>query len=59
MDKNKKWVREQRVMRTIDNLKKNNMEAYFAEDKEVLLKKIRRVIKRRRQCGSWRFSYFI
>lgn len=45
MDKNKKWVREQRVMRTIDNLKKNNMEAYFAEDKEVLLKKLGELLK--------------
>jgi hypothetical protein len=44
MDKNTNWVMEQRVKRTIENLEKNNMEAFFVPDEEALLQKISELI---------------
>ncbi|QEK11419.1 lactate utilization protein [Crassaminicella thermophila] len=40
MDQNTTWVIEQRVKRTIENLEKNNMEAYYVKDENELHKKI-------------------
>lgn len=40
MDKNTEWVMEQKVKRTIENLEKNNMDAYFAQDEKALVEKI-------------------
>ena len=37
MDKNVKWVNEQKILRTIDALAKNNMNGYMAKDKNELL----------------------
>ncbi|WP_392486747.1 lactate utilization protein [Haloimpatiens sp. FM7315] len=40
MDENLLWYEKERILRTIKNLKKNNMEGYFVEDEKELLKKI-------------------
>ena len=40
MDKNSNWVMEQRVKRTMENLEKNNMDAYFVEDEKAALQKV-------------------
>ncbi|MDW8799540.1 lactate utilization protein [Clostridium sp. A1-XYC3] len=40
MDKNTEWVMEQKVKRTIENLEKNNMDAYFVQDEKALVEKI-------------------
>lgn len=45
MDKNEKWVVEQKIKRTIENLKKNNMEAYFVEDEKELISIFKSLIK--------------
>lgn len=45
MDKNSKFVMDQRIARTIGNLKKNNMEAYYASDEKELLKMISPMLK--------------
>lgn len=34
MDNNSLWVLEQKANRTIENLEKNNMEAYYVEDEK-------------------------
>jgi len=39
MDQNMDWLYEKRIMRTIENLEKNNMEGYFVEDEKELLEK--------------------
>lgn len=44
MDNNALWVVDQRVKRTIENLEKNNMEAYYVENKEALIEKIKEII---------------
>jgi L-lactate utilization protein LutB len=40
MDKNTDWVIEKKVKRTIENLERNNMEAFFVQDEDALLKKV-------------------
>lgn len=45
MDNNIKWVEEQRIKRTMENLQKNNMEAYFVEDNSALIEKISELVK--------------
>lgn len=45
MDKNVEWVIEKKVQRTIENLEKNNMQAYYVEDENSLLNKIDELIK--------------
>lgn len=40
MDNNVKWVMEQKIKRTMENLEKNNIEAYFVEDEKSLIEKI-------------------
>lgn len=40
MDKNVEWVIDKQIMRIIENLEKNNMEAYYVEDENYLIKKI-------------------
>lgn len=44
MDKNVLWNIEQRVKTTIDNLEKNNMEAYFVKNEEEVLSKVKEFI---------------
>jgi L-lactate utilization protein LutB len=40
MDNNTKWVMEQKIKRTMENLEKNNIESYFVEDEIALIEKI-------------------
>jgi hypothetical protein len=40
MDSNLKSVVEKRILRTIENLKKNNMQAFYVETKDLVAKKI-------------------
>lgn len=45
MDNNIKWVEEQRIKRTMENLQKNNMDAYFVEDNNALIEKISELVR--------------
>lgn len=45
MDNNAKWVEEQKIKRTMENLEKNNIEAYFVEDNNVLIEKVSEFVK--------------
>ena len=45
MDKNTTWLLEERIKRTISNLEKNNMEAYYVQDEQALLEKVAEFIK--------------
>ncbi len=40
MDNNIKWVNEEKILRTIDSLEKNNMNGYIVNNKEELINKI-------------------
>lgn len=44
MDKNIQWVVDQKVKRTMENLEKNNMSAYYATDEKSVLKKINELV---------------
>ncbi|AYE34284.1 lactate utilization protein [Clostridium septicum] len=45
MDNNVKWVNEQRILRTIEALKSNNMNGYLVSNKAELLAKIEELVK--------------
>jgi Uncharacterized conserved protein containing a ferredoxin-like domain len=45
MDNNIKWVEKQKIKRTMENLEKNNIEAYFVEDNNALIEKISEFVK--------------
>ena len=45
MDNNIKWVEEQKIKRTMENLEKNNIESYFVEDNSALIEKISEFLK--------------
>lgn len=45
MDMNVKFVLEKRVLRTIKNLEKNNMNGYFVQNEEEAVKKVEELIK--------------
>lgn len=45
MDNNIKWVDEQKIKRTMENLEKNNIESYFVEDNSALIEKISEFVK--------------
>ena len=45
MDNNIKWVEEQKIKRTMENLEKNNIESYFVEDNSALIEKISELVK--------------
>ena len=45
MDVNVKFVLEKRVLRTIENLEKNNMNGYFVQKEEEAVKKVEELIK--------------
>lgn len=47
MDKNVLWHIEQRVKKTMDNLEKNNMEAYFVKNEEEMLSKVKELVTER------------
>ena len=40
MDKNIEWIKSKKVTRTMENLEKHNMEAYYVQDENELIKKI-------------------
>lgn len=44
MDKNREIMLRKRIDKTIENLKKNNMEAFFAEDKQRACDKVRELL---------------
>ncbi|WP_242851348.1 LUD domain-containing protein [Clostridium sp. DMHC 10] len=44
MDKNMLWNMEQRVKITMENLEKNNMEAYFVKDEEEMMDKVKEIV---------------
>lgn len=45
MDNNTKAVIDKRINKTIENLKKNNMQAFYAENKAEALKKVAELLK--------------
>ncbi|WP_053954956.1 lactate utilization protein [Inediibacterium massiliense] len=45
MDQSVKWVIEKKIERTIESLKKNNMEGYFVRNEKELLDKISSLLK--------------
>ena len=45
MDNNINWVMEQKIKRVIENLEKNNMEAYYASDERAVIEKISEFVK--------------
>jgi L-lactate utilization protein LutB len=44
VDKNTAFIIEQKVKKTMENLEKNNMEAYYVEDADSLLVKVKELI---------------
>ncbi len=44
MDKNLSFVIEQRIKRTIENLGKNNMEAFYVEDEAGVIEKVKELV---------------
>jgi hypothetical protein len=44
MDKNLKFVIDQRIKRTMENLEKNNMEAFYVEDEAAVIEKIKELV---------------
>ena len=54
MDNNLKWVNECRINRTIEALKKNNMNGYLAKDKEEIIDIIENIINKGNvvSCGG-------
>ena len=45
MDSNLKWDNEQKILRTIEALNKNNMNGYLVNTKEELIEKIKELVK--------------
>ena len=45
MDNNLKWVNEQKILRTIEALNKNNMNGYLVNTNEELIEKIKELVK--------------
>lgn len=45
MDNNLKWVNEQKILRTIEAINKNNMNGYLVNTKEELIEKIKVLVK--------------
>lgn len=54
MDNNLKWVNECRINRTIEALKKNNMNGYLAKDKEEIIDIIENILNKGNvvSCGG-------
>lgn len=45
MDNNALWVNEKKILRTIDSLKKNNMNGYLVKSKEELINKVEELVE--------------
>lgn len=54
MDNNLKWVNEQKILRTIEALNKNNMNGYLVNTNEELIEKIKELVKENAtvSCGG-------
>lgn len=52
MDNNLKWVNEQKILRTIEALNKNNMNGYLVNTKEELIEKIKELVKENSTVSS-------
>ena len=54
MDNNLKWVNEQKILRTIESINKNNMNGYLVNTKEELIEKIKELVKENStvSCGG-------
>ena len=54
MDKNVLWVNEKRILRTIKELEKNNMNGYLVKSREELIKKVEEIVepKSKVSCGG-------
>ena len=46
MDNNIKWVNEVKINRTIEALRKNNMESFFINTQDELINKIKELVKK-------------
>lgn len=44
MDQNMEWLYEKRIQRTMENLEKNNMEAFLVADEKELLEKMQEMV---------------
>lgn len=44
MDRNTKWVNEQKILRTIKSLEANNMNGYYVKDRKELISKIEELV---------------
>ena len=45
MDKNTDWVKDQRIKRTMENLEKNNIEAFYLHDENEIIEKVSEFLK--------------
>ncbi|MCF0149196.1 MAG: lactate utilization protein [Clostridium sp.] len=52
MDNNLKWVNEQRILRTIEALNKNNMNGYLVNTKGELIEKIKELVEENSTVSS-------
>ena len=54
MDSNALWVNEQKILRTISSLEKNNMNGYLVTSKDELIKKVENIVapKSKVSCGG-------
>lgn len=54
MDNNVLWVNEKKILKTIDSMKKNNINGYIVKSKEELIKKVEEIVepKSKVSCGG-------
>lgn len=54
MDNNLKWVMDNRINRTMDSLRKNNMESFLVKDSNELFEKIEELVDKgsKVSCGE-------
>ena len=45
MDKNVQWINEKKIERTIVNLEKNNIKAYYAKSDDEIFQTIKDIVK--------------
>ena len=46
MDENLRWIKEQRILKTIESLNSNNMNGYLVKDTKELISKIEEIVKK-------------
>lgn len=54
MDNNVLWVNEKKILKTINSMKKNNINGYIVKSKEELIKKVEEIVepKSKVSCGG-------